>query len=98
MIKVLRHPVFVDWLHSLRDDAAKASIAMRVDRLALGNPGHARSVGGGIFEMKIDKGPGYRIYCTRRGERLVVLLCGGDKSSQAKDIQRAIDLAKRLEE
>lgn len=80
---------FRDWLDHLRDMGAKERILKRLRRLAEGNPGDNRSVGHGICELKIDYGPGYRLYYARRGATWVILLCGGDKSSQRRDIVRA---------
>jgi len=97
MIQVRRTEIFKDWLKSLRDGVAKARIAKQIDRLALGNPGHSRSVGEGVLELKIDYGPGYRVYYTPRGSTLVVILCGGDKSTQAKDIRGATKIAAEIE-
>jgi len=77
----------------LKDIRAAARIQMRLDRLAAGNPGDVKPVGGGISELRIDYGPGYRVYYQQRGDVLIVLLRGGDKSSQAKDIKRARELA-----
>ena len=88
--------VYRDWINSLKDRAGRARVQMRVDRLAHGNPGQHRVLAGGICEMKIDFGPGYRVYYTERRRVLIVLLAGGDKSSQAKDIETAIALAKNL--
>ncbi|MFY7917284.1 MAG: type II toxin-antitoxin system RelE/ParE family toxin [Rubrivivax sp.] len=82
-----------DWIDSLKDLAGRARILMRVDRLIHGNPGSYRNLTHGVCELKIDFGPGYRVYYTRRGERFLLLLVGGDKSTQAKDIARAIRLA-----
>jgi putative addiction module killer protein len=84
---------FAEWLQQLRDERARARINVRLRRLAAGNAGQARSVGGGVSELKIDYGPGYRVYFTRRGVEIIVLLCGGDKSSQSKDIEAAKKLA-----
>ncbi|WP_239537857.1 type II toxin-antitoxin system RelE/ParE family toxin [Dyella mobilis] len=81
-------------MRELRDRHAKARIQMRIDRLKLGNPGQHRQLVGGISEMKIDCGPGYRIYYAIRGETLVILLCGGDKSSQQADIADAMRIAR----
>jgi putative addiction module killer protein len=86
------------WLNSLRDRQGRAKIMARIDRLEEGNPGKTRSVGAGVVEMKIDFGPGYRVYFIQRGEVVIVLLCGGDKSDQEKDIQRAKALAGLLTE
>ncbi|WP_409566114.1 type II toxin-antitoxin system RelE/ParE family toxin [Methylobacterium sp. J-059] len=82
----------------MRDPRAKARIAIRIDRLALGNAGDAKPVGSGVSEMRIDYGPGYRLYFIRRGEALIVLLCGGDKGSQQRDIMRARALAADLKD
>lgn len=87
-----------DWLDQLRDQAGRARILVRVDRLIHGNPGDHRNLQGGVSELKIDFGPGYRVYDTQRGEQLLLLLVGGDKSSQAKDISKAQQLAKDFEE
>lgn len=81
-------------LHGLKDGVGRAKILARIDRLEEGNPGKTRSVGSGVFEMEIDFGPGYRVYYVQREETLVLLLCGGDKSTQASDIVRAKALAK----
>ncbi|WP_409567957.1 type II toxin-antitoxin system RelE/ParE family toxin [Methylobacterium sp. E-025] len=82
----------------MRDPRAQARIAIRIDRLALGNAGDAKPVGSGVSEMRIDYGPGYRLYFIRRGEALIVLLCGGDKGSQQRDIVRARALAADLKD
>lgn len=87
---------YLDWINSLRDVVGRARIQMRVDRLVHGNPGQHRVLSGGVSELKIDVGPGYRVYFTERGGALIVLLAGGDKSSQAKDIRLAVSLAKNL--
>ena len=90
--------IFSEWLESLRDVAGKARILQRIDRLAHGNPGQHRVLTGGVRELKIDFGPGYRVYYTERGKKLVVLLAGGDKSTQTRDILAAIALAEKLKE
>lgn len=97
MIDILKTDVFDRWFRRLRDARAKVRIDERIERLKTGNPGDVRPVGAGVSEMRIDHGPGYRLYYVRRGKSLIVLLCGGDKASQAKDIERAIDLAAKLE-
>lgn len=84
---------FRDWIDGLKDLAARARILMRVDRLMHDNPGTHRNLTHGVSELKIDVGPGYRVYYTRRGDRLLLLLIGGDKSSQSKDIAKAIRMA-----
>jgi len=88
---------FARWLVALRDVRAKARILARLDSTRLGNLGDARSVGGGVSEMRIDVGAGYRVYFTRRQRIVVILLCGGDKSTQTKDIARAQLLAEAIE-
>ena len=95
--QVLQTEAFARWLVALRDVRAKARILARLDSTRLGNLGDIRSVGGGVSEMRIDIGAGYRIYFTRRQRIVVILLCGGDKSTQAKDIARARLLAEAIE-
>ena len=87
-----------DWIDALKDHAGRARILVRVDRLTHGNPGQHRDLTGGVSEMKVDFGPGYRIYYTQRGTRLLLLLVGGEKSTQQKDIAKAIALAKNFQE
>lgn len=82
---------FEEWMTSLRDQRARAKIRTRIGRVRLGNLGNCEPVGGGVLELKIDYGPGYRAYFGQVGTKLVVLLCGGDKSSQSEDIKRAIE-------
>ena len=89
--------LYVAWLNGLKDRAARARILVRVDRLAHGNPGLHKRVSAKVFELKIDVGPGYRVYYTEVGDELIVLLCGGDKRSQRKDIQTAISLANQVQ-
>ncbi|RYX89904.1 MAG: type II toxin-antitoxin system RelE/ParE family toxin [Bradyrhizobiaceae bacterium] len=84
---------FDQWIDTLRDRRAAAKVFDRIQRLEDGNPGDIKSVGDGILEMRINYGPGYRVYYTQRGSVIVLLLCGGDKSTQAKDIRRAIQIA-----
>ena len=88
---------FVRWLKELRDRAAMIRIAVRIDRLENGLVGDAKHVGDGVHELRIDHGPGYRLYFIRRREQVVILLCGGDKSSQAQDIAVARQLAKEVD-
>lgn len=97
MIEVERTDVFVKWLAGLSDRRARIRIAARIDRLALGNPGDVKSVGTSVSELRIDYGPGYRLYFTKRDKAIVLLLCGGDKSTQARDIKLAIEMAKELD-
>lgn len=92
-VEVLRTAIFDHWLGKLKDRRAVARILVRIDRLALGNPGDVKSVGGGVSELKIDYGPGYRVYFAQRGQQLVLLLCGGDKSTQSDDISTAQRIA-----
>ena len=89
MPEIITTVAFDDWLHDLRDRKGRAVILMRLRRLAGGNPGDARPVGDGINELRIDFGPGYRVYFTRRGQLLIIVLGGGDKSTQPKDIAAA---------
>jgi putative addiction module killer protein len=98
MPAIRRTDEFSAWLSNLRDLRAKAKIVARIDRLALGNPGDVAPVGSGISEMRIHYGPGYRVYFVQAGEDIVVLLCGGDKNSQASDIVKAKQLASELED
>jgi putative addiction module killer protein len=88
--------VFDEWFNSLRDRQAARRIQARIDRAEEGNFGDHKSVGGGVFEMRIHHGPGFRMYFTQRGMEIVILLAGGDKSSQSKDIQIAQELARQL--
>lgn len=93
MIEVLKSATFDRWLRRLRDANARARIQTRIRRLSLGNPGDAQPIGEGLSEMRIDYGPGYRVYYMRRGSVLIVLLCGGDKRTQQDDIARAKQIA-----
>ena len=93
MREILKSATFDSWLSGLRDRRAKARIAARIDRLSLGNAGDVKPVGSGVSEMRIDYGPGYRVYFTQRGPVIIVILCGGDKRTQAADIKRAIEIA-----
>jgi putative addiction module killer protein len=89
MPTIIRSDVFAEWIDNLRDRAGAAQVLRRIVRLESGNPGNVAPVGGGLSELKIDFGPGYRVYFGRRGEELVVILGGGDKSSQDRDIKAA---------
>lgn len=95
MREILKSSTFDAWFSGLRDRQARARIAARIDRLSLGNPGDVKPVGSGVSEMRIDYGPGYRVYFTTRGPIIIVLLCGGDKRTQTGDIERAIKIAKK---
>jgi putative addiction module killer protein len=97
MITVHSTQTFQKWFGGLRDSMAQKRILVRIGRLERGNFGDAKSVGGGVSELRMDHGPGYRLYFTRRGQEIVLLLCGGDKSSQARDIALAQKLATELE-
>lgn len=97
MFKIRQAEGFVAWMHALRDTQGRAVIARRVERMASGNFGDHKSVGGGVSELRVPFGLGYRVYYTLRGKELVVLLCGGDKGSQRRDIARARELAGQLE-
>jgi len=88
--------VYRDWISTLKDRVGRARIQVRVDRLVHGNPGQHRKLAGGISELKIDVGPGYRVYYTERESELIVLLAGGDKSTQQRDIRTAVALARNL--
>lgn len=96
MIEVRQAAAFVEWFERLRDERARAKIVARVRRLSLGNPGDVQPVGEGVSEMRVHSGPGYRVYFVQRGETLVILLGGGDKGSQDRDIRAAIELAKEV--
>jgi putative addiction module killer protein len=97
MITVHSTQTFQKWFDGLRDSMAQKRILVRIGRLERGNFGDAKSVGGGVSELRMDHGPGYRLYFTRRGQEIVLLLCGGDKNSQARDIALAQKLATELE-
>lgn len=97
MFEIRTTRVFAKWLDGLRDVRARARVLVRVERLADGNPGDVKPVGEGVSEMRIDYGPGYRVYFMQRGEEVIVLLAGGDKRTQEADIQRALRLARSLE-
>jgi len=96
MAEIRQTEVYARWFKSLRDRQAKARVDLRIRRLSMGNPGDVKPVGQGVSELRIDYGPGYRVYFTQRGETLIVLLAGGDKRTQSQDIKVAIDLAKDL--
>ncbi len=90
--------IYREWINALKDRVGRARVQVRVDRLVHGNPGKHRNLTDGVSELKIDVGPGYRVYYTKRGSRLLLLLVGGDKSTQQKDIEMAISLAKNFQE
>ena len=97
MLTIRETEDFSHWLRALRDHKARAKILVRIQRLAIGNPGDVKSVGEGISELRIHHGAGYRVYFVQRGEELIILLCGGDKDSQSKDIAKAKKMASELE-
>jgi putative addiction module killer protein len=98
VIEIRKTDLFAEWLDGLRDIQARARVQARIERLAMGNPGDVQPVGEGVSELRIHYGPGYRVYFTQRGRQVIVLLAGGDKSTQAKDIRTALRLARNLSE
>jgi len=98
MIEIRQSRAFATWFGRLRNREARARILVRIDRLALGNPGDARPVGEGVSELRIDYGPGYRVYFVRRGPALIIVLGGGDKRRHDRDIEAALALARSLKE
>ncbi len=98
MTEIIQSEEFEGWIENLRDLRAQLRIRARIERLSRGNPGDVKSVGEGIRELRVDYGPGYRVYFLQRGEILIVLLCGGDKSTQDKDIKQAKSIAHRWKE
>ena len=97
MVEVRQTTIFREWLDGLADQKAASHIARRIVRLQVGLTGDAKPVGGGVSELRVDHGPGYRVYFVQRGRVLIILLCGGDKGSQRRDIARAKTLAAELE-
>ena len=96
MVEVRKTETFAKWLDALKDIRARARILVRIERLATGNPGDLKPVGGGVSELRIDYGPGYRVYYKKHGRQMVILLAGVDKRSQSKDIKTALRLAENL--
>ena len=96
MLEIRQTEVYSDWFNSLSDRQARARIDVRIRRLSLGNPGDVKPVGEGVSELRIDYGPGYRVYFVQHGQTLVILLAGGDKHTQDKDIKTARELARKL--
>jgi putative addiction module killer protein len=96
MIEIRKTEIFAKWLDRLADVRGRARILARIERLATGNPGDATAVGEGVSELRIDYGPGYRVYYKKEGRKVAILLAGGDKGSQAKDIKTALRLAQNL--
>lgn len=97
MINVSESEIFKDWMRNLKDRTARSIINARIRRLSLGNKGNSKYLRDGITELRIDIGPGYRVYYTHLDKTLVILLCGGDKSTQSADLRKAIDIAANLE-
>ncbi|NQT56790.1 MAG: type II toxin-antitoxin system RelE/ParE family toxin [Desulfobacteraceae bacterium] len=96
MIEIRKTENFAKWINELHDIRARARILVRIERLVAGNPGDVKAVGEGVSELRIDYGPGYRVYYKRQGQKVVILLAGGDKRTQAKDIKTALRLAQNL--
>ena len=96
MYKVSKTNIFMEWFQDLKDSVAKNKIRLCLDRVGMGNLGDHHAVGEGVSEMRINYGPGYRLYYTIRGKEIVILLCGGNKSSQKRDIQKAKELNKEI--
>jgi putative addiction module killer protein len=96
MIEIRQTEVYEQWFDSVRDQQARVRIDTRIRRLSLGNPGDVTPVGEGVSELRIDYGPGYRVYFMQRGQALVVLLAGGDKRTQDRDIRTALEMAREL--
>ena len=96
MIEIRKTETFAKWIDDLNDMRARARVLVRIERLAAGNPGDVAPVGEGVSELRIDYGPGYRVYYKQSGESLVILLAGGDKQTQTKDIKTALRLARNL--
>ena len=96
MIEIRKTEAFAMWIDSLQDIRGRARIQARIERLAMSNPGDVKPVGEGVSEMRIDYGPGYRVYYIKRERAMIILLAGGDKSTQAKDIKTALRLARNL--
>lgn len=95
MIEIRQTETYAEWFASLRDQKARARIDVRIRRLSLGNPGDVKPIGSGVSELRIDYGPGYRVYFSQRGPMLIILLAGGDKGTQDRDIKKTLELARR---
>lgn len=96
MLQIRKTETYAQWIDNLRDLQARARVQVRIERLAAGNPGDVRAVGEGVSELHIDYGPGYRVYFTKRGREVMILLAGGDKTTQSADIKVALRLARNL--
>ncbi len=97
-MEIRQTATYEKWFEALKDRNARMRINIRIRRLASGNPGDVKAVGNGISEIRINYGPGYRVYLIQRGNRVIILLCGGDKSTQSRDIKKAQELTEHLEE
>jgi putative addiction module killer protein len=98
MMEVRKTDIFAHWLDALRDLHARARVQARIERLIAGNPGDVRPVGEGVSELRVDYGPGYRVYFKQQGRTLIILLAGGNKSSQSSDIKLALRIARTISE
>lgn len=96
MLEIRKTEAYAQWIDNLRDLQARARVQVRIERLAAGNPGDIKAVGEGVSELRIDYGLGYRVYFTKRGREVVILLAGGDKTTQSADIRIALRLARNL--
>ena len=96
MLEIRKTESYAQWIDNLRDLQARARVQIRIERLVAGNPGDVRAVGEGVSELRIDYGPGYRVYFTKRGREVVILLAGGNKTTQSADIKIALRLARNL--
>jgi putative addiction module killer protein len=96
MIEIRKTDTFARWIDGLKDIRARARILVRIERLAAGNPGNVKPVGEGVSEIRIDYGPGYRVYFRKIGQKVVILLAGGDKNTQSKDIKTSLRLSRNL--
>ena len=96
MLGIRKTESYAQWIDNLRDLQARARVQVRIERLVAGNPGDVRAVGEGVSELRIDYGPGYRVYFTKRGRKVVILLAGGDKTTQSADIKIALRLSRNL--
>jgi len=96
MIEIRKTEIFAKWIDGLHEIRARARILARIERLAAGNPGDVKPVGEGVSELRINYGPGYRVYYKKQGQKVLILLAGGDKSTQAKDIKAALRLSRNL--
>lgn len=96
MLEIRKTETYAQWIDNLRDLQARARVLVRIERLAAGNSGDVKAIGEGVSELRIDYGPGYRVYFTKRGREVVILLAGGDKTTQSADIRVALRLARNL--